>query len=169
MNVGAATISPVRRTPSRVRRGAACSSPAHLLLGLPLETKESLLEGARALAHLPLDALKFHQLQIVRGTRLANQYRAAPESVPLLNPESYLDAVVDVLEHLPPQIKIQRLGSEVPPNVLVSPDWGMRLHKFPAMLEAHLLARNTWQGRLFAGDGTRRLHAAQPAHAVSVV
>jgi hypothetical protein len=121
----------------------------HLLLGLPLETPESLIDGAKELARLPLDALKFHQLQIVRGTRLANQYRAAPENVPLLSPEKYLDAVIDVLEYLPPQIKIQRLGSEVPPDVLVSPDWGMRLFKFPAMLEARLQARDSWQGKLF--------------------
>lgn len=123
----------------------------HLLLGLPRETDASLLEGARALAALPLDALKFHQLQIVRNTRLANQYRAAPESLALLDPARYLDAVIDVLEYLPPSIKIQRLGSEVPPTVLVSPDWGMRLHKFPALFETRLAQRETWQGRLFAG------------------
>ena len=121
----------------------------HLLLGLPLETRDSLIDGAKALARLPLDALKFHQLQIVRGTRLANQYRNAPESLQLLDPDDYLDAVIDMLEHLPPQIKIQRLGSEVPPNVLVSPDWGMRLHKFPARLEEQLEKRNSWQGKLF--------------------
>lgn len=121
----------------------------HLLIGLPLETEESLLAGAQILANLPLDALKFHQLQIVRNTRLANQYRAAPESVPLLNPESYLNSVVDMLEHLPSGIKIQRLGSEVPPNIRISPDWGMRLDKFPARLEERLKARDTWQGRLF--------------------
>jgi radical SAM protein (TIGR01212 family) len=123
----------------------------HLLLGLPLETSASLIAGAKALAALPLDALKFHQLQIVRHTRLANQYRAAPESLALLDPAAYLDAVIDILECLPPQVKIQRLGSEVPPNVLVSPDWGMRLHKFPALFEARLAQRETWQGRLFAG------------------
>ena len=121
----------------------------HLLLGLPLENCASLVDGARTLAKLPLDALKFHQLQIVRNTRLANQYRADPDSVALLDPERYLDSVIDMLEHLPPSIKIQRLGSEVPPTVLVSPDWGMRLHKFPALLEARLEARDTWQGRLF--------------------
>jgi radical SAM protein (TIGR01212 family) len=125
----------------------------HLLLGLPLETRESMISGARALAELPLDALKFHQLQIVRGTRLANQYRAAPESLSLLDPASYLDAVIDVLEYLPPSIKIQRLGSEVPPTVLVSPDWGLRLHKFPALFEARLQQRDTWQGRLFTDHG----------------
>ena len=121
----------------------------HLLLGLPLETSASLIDGAKALAGLPLDALKFHQLQIVRGTRLANQYRAAPDRVALLTPEKYLDAVIDILEHLPPSIKIQRLGSEVPPQVLVSPDWGLRLWRFPALLEARLQERDTWQSRLY--------------------
>lgn len=122
----------------------------HLLLGLPLETEESLRRGAEALAQLPIDALKFHQLQIVRNTRLANQWRKDPASVPLLNPAAYLDAVIDVLERIPPSIKVQRLGSEVPPQMRVSPDWGMRLSQFPALLEARLLERETWQGRLFA-------------------
>ena len=120
----------------------------HLLLGLPLETRASLIAGAQELATLPLDALKFHQLQIVRGTRLANQYRANPESISLLDPASYLNAVIDVLEYLPPSIKIQRLGSEVPPNVLVSPDWGFRLSRFPEMLEKRLEERDSWKGRL---------------------
>ena len=143
----ACTEDAIRRA---ARRGLFITG--HLLLGLPLETPESLVAGAKTLAQLPLDALKFHQLQIVRNTRLANQYRAAPESLDLLSPDRYLDAVIDMLEYLPPQIKIQRLGSEVPPNVLVSPDWGMRLHKFPALFEARLLARETWQGRLFAKE-----------------
>ncbi len=122
----------------------------HLLLGLPKETPEGRVDGAKALAALPIDALKFHQLQIVRGTRLANLYRADPASVPLLTPPAYLDAVADMLEHLPPQIKIQRLGSEVPPEQRVSPGWGIRLSAFPAMLDACLQARQTWQGRLFS-------------------
>ena len=127
----------------------------HLLLGLPLETRESLIAGAQALAGLPLDALKFHQLQIIRGTRLANQYRSAPASISLLSPEDYLDTVIDMLEHLPPTVKIQRLGSEVPPNLRVSPDWGMRLERFPALLEARLLQRETWQSRRFARQATK--------------
>ncbi len=127
----------------------------HLLIGLPLETRESLITGAQALAGLPLDALKFHQLQIIRGTRLANQYRSAPASISLLSPEDYLDTVIDMLEHLPPTVKIQRLGSEVPPNLRVSPDWGMRLERFPALLEARLLQRETWQSRRFARQATK--------------
>ncbi len=136
-------------TQDAIRRAAARGLfiTGHLLLGLPLETKESLIDGAHALARLPLDALKFHQLQVIRGTRLANQYRADPASVPLLSPEAYIDAVVDVLEYLPGRIKIQRLGSEVPPAQRVSPDWGIRLSRFPEMLESRLQARETWQGR----------------------
>lgn len=139
-------------TQDAIRRAAARGLfiTGHLLLGLPLESRDSLIAGARALSTMPLDAMKFHQLQILRGTRLANQYRATPASVTLLDPESYLNAVIDMLEYLPPSIKIQRLGSEVPPSVLVSPDWGMRLSKFPTLLEARLQARNTWQGRLFS-------------------
>lgn len=121
----------------------------HLMIGLPGETSASLLEGARQLALLPLDALKFHQLQIVRHTRLALQYQQDPASIPLPDPEQYLDQVIDMLELLPPAIKIQRLGSEVPPPLLLSPDWGMRLYDFPAKFEARLAARDTWQGRLY--------------------
>jgi uncharacterized protein len=121
----------------------------HLLLGLPGETNESLIAGARLLARQPIDALKFHQLQIVRHTRLAIQYQKDPASIPLLDTETYLDRVIDMLEHLPPHLKIQRLGSEIPPPLLLSPDWGMRLYDFPARMEARLLERNTWQGRLF--------------------
>lgn len=124
----------------------------HLLLGLPLETRESLLRGARALAALPLDALKFHQLQIIRHTRLAERYLAAPENFPLLDTESYFDGVIDILERLPADIKIQRLGSEVPPDVRVSPDWGMRLDAFPPRFESRLLARDAWQSRLYTAQ-----------------
>lgn len=141
-------------TQDAIRRaaGRGLFVTGHLLLGLPLETQESLIAGAKALAGLPIDALKFHQLQIIRGTRLANQYRADPTSVPLLAPEAYLDAVIDVLEHLPAHMKIQRLGSEVPPEQRVSPDWGIRLARFPAMLDERLAARQTWQGRLYVPE-----------------
>lgn len=125
----------------------------HLLLGLPGETAPSRLAGAEALATLPLDALKFHQLQIVRGTRLANQYRADPQSIALLTPEAYLDAVIDMLERLPAGLRIQRLGSEVPPRLRLSPDWGLRLSRLPGLLDQRFVERSTWQGRLIRPVG----------------
>ena len=139
-------------TQDAVRRAAqrGLFLTGHMLLGLPGETRVGLMSGAHELARLPLDALKFHQLQIIVHTRLAVQYRRDPESIPLLNPATYIDTVIDMLEVLPPSIKVQRLGSEVPPPLLVSPDWGMRLSLFPAKLEARLNERQTWQSRLFA-------------------
>lgn len=132
-----------------VRRAASrgLQVTGHLLLGLPGETRESVQAGAHQLAGLPLAALKFHQLQVVRGTRLAVQWKRAPGSIALLSPDDYLDWVVDVLERIPDDIRIQRLGSEVPPALRVSPDWGMRLSDFPARLTARLAQRETWQGR----------------------
>lgn len=121
----------------------------HMLLGLPGETPGSRADEAVQLARLPLDAVKFHQLQIIHHTRLAVQYRRDPASVPLLDPPAYIDRVVDMLERLSPQVKVQRLGSEIPPRLRASPDWEMRVWDFPQKLEDRLLARETWQGRLY--------------------
>lgn len=120
----------------------------HLLLGLPGETRHSIQNGARQLARLPLSSLKFHQLQIVKGTRLAQVWRQDPQQVPLLSREDYLDWVIDMMEYLPQHMTIQRLGSEVPERMRVSTDWNPRVYDFPTLLDAVLTERNTWQGRL---------------------
>jgi len=121
----------------------------HLLLGLPGETRETVIAGAGKLAQLPISALKFHQLQVVKGTQLANQWRADPASVPLLDIDTYLQWVVDTLERLPPDVRIQRLGSEVPERLRLSAGWNKRIGELPTLLDAALAARDTWQGRLF--------------------
>ena len=121
----------------------------HLLFGLPGETRETVIAGAEKLAALPISALKFHQLQIVKGTQLANQWRADPASVPLLDIDTYLQWIVDTLERLPPEVRIQRLGSEVPERLRLSAGWNRRIGELPALLDAALVARDTWQGRLF--------------------
>lgn len=133
-----------------IRRAAArgLSVTGHLLFGLPGETRDSVRAGATRLAALPLAALKFHHLQIVRGTRLAVQWKREPGSIAMLSPDDYLDWVIDVLELLPASMRIQRLGSEVPPAQRIAPAWDMRLTAFAAMLTERLAARETWQGRL---------------------
>lgn len=136
-----------------IRRAAArgLSVTGHLLLGLPGETRETLRAGAQRLAGLPLTALKFHQLQLVRGTRLAVQWKRAPGCIALPGIDEYLDWVVDMLERLPPNVRIQRLGSEVPPAQRLLPDEdrpALRTADFARLLQARLAARETWQGRL---------------------
>lgn len=139
----ATSIDAIRRAASR-----GLSVTGHLLLGLPGETRSSLLDGARVLGTLPLAALKFHQLQIVRGSALGLLWLRAPGSIPVLGHEEYLDHLVDMLEHLPASLRIQRLASEVPMQYRLSPPWPVRLSDMPALLTARLAARDTWQGRL---------------------
>jgi len=133
-----------------VRRAAArgLTVVGHLLLGLPGETRETLGVGAKKLAALPLTAIKFHHLQVVRGTRMAVQWKRSPGSIALLSADEYVDWVVKVLEHVPGTVLIQRLGSEVPPAQRIAPEWNMRLTAFAVRLSERLTVRDTWQGRL---------------------
>lgn len=123
---------------------------AHLILGLPGESRASMLAGAARLSALPLTALKLHQLQIVRGTALARQWRADPASVPLFDEAGYIGLLADFVERLSPAIGLQRLASEVPPALKLAPAWNLRLPELPPRLSAELARRESWQGRLCA-------------------
>lgn len=138
-------------TQDAVRRAAArgLQVGGHLMFGLPGESCESMLEGAAKLSALPFASLKFHQLQIIKGTMLANEWRRDPASVPLLSAQDYLELLADFLERLSPDIAIQRVGSEVPPAHKLAPEWNMRLSELAPRLEAMLAERETWQGRLY--------------------
>jgi len=144
-----------------IRRAAArgLQVAVHLMFDLPGESRESMLAGAEKLSALPLHSLKLHQLQIIKHTVLANQWRRDPASLPIMSPQDYFALVVDFLERLSPHIAIQRIGSEVPPALKLAPDWNMRLHELLPHVEALLLARDTWQGRLSG--------AARPKHSLS--
>jgi len=124
---------------------------AHLMFDLPGESRASMLAGAAKLSALPLGSLKLHQLQIVKGTQLANEWRRDPDSLPIMPPEDYFALVVDFLEQLSPMIAIQRVGSEVPPSHKLAPNWNMRLHELLPRLESLLEERQTWQGKLYPG------------------
>jgi len=125
---------------------------AHIMFDLPGESRDSMLAGAAKLSALPLASLKLHQLQIMKHTVLANQWRRDPASLPIMGPDDYFALVVDFLERLSPAIAIQRIGSEVPPSVKLAPAWNMRLHELLPQVEALLQERDTWQGRLYRAD-----------------
>jgi hypothetical protein len=139
-----------------IRRAAArgLQVAAHIMFDLPGESRESMLAGAAKLSALPLNSLKLHQLQIIRNTVLAKQWRGDPTSLPIMSAQDYFELVVDFLERLSPRIAIQRIGSEVPPALKLAPDWNMRLHELLPQVEALLLARETWQGRLYLQDSS---------------
>ncbi len=121
----------------------------HLMIGLPGESAIDMLTHADHLSQLPLDTLKLHQLQIVRHTVMASQYRRDPGFFNLYELEDYIEFVVDFLERLNPAIHLERFTSESPFNMLVSPSWGLKNFEVVDKVVKRLISRNTYQGRLF--------------------
>ena len=121
---------------------------AHLILGLPGETDEDLLSHAEKLSELPLTTLKIHQLQIIRGTAMAKEYKILPESFHLFELEEYVDLCVDFAERLNPDFCIERFASQSPKSLLIAPDWGLKNYELTEKVVKRFREKNTWQGRL---------------------
>ncbi len=100
----------------------------HIILGLPGETREMLLQEAEILSALPLDYLKFHQLQILKGTPMASEYRERPGDFLRPGPQEYIDLLVEMITRLRPDIAIARIASSVPPSFTDAP-WGLLRHE----------------------------------------
>lgn len=123
---------------------------AHLILGLPNESREIILSHAEKISKLPLTALKLHQLQLIKGTKMARQYDENPEWFHLMTAAEYIELVVDFLERLNPEIAIERFVSQSPENLLIAPNWGLKNFEFVHKIEKRLEERNTQQGKLYA-------------------
>lgn len=121
---------------------------AHMILGLPGETIEDILHHADVLSSLPLTTVKLHQLQIIRGTAMAKEYRLLPESFYLFGPEEYIDLCVDFAERLNPAFHIERFASQSPKELLIAPDWGLKNNELTEKVNKRFRERETWQGRL---------------------
>ncbi len=119
---------------------------AHLILGLPHEDRETILSHALEMNKLPLTAIKLHQLQLVKGTIMAQQLKHNPEWFRLFTAEEYIDLVVDFIELLRPEIAIERFVSQSPKEFLISPDWGLKNFEFVDKIEKQLIERNAQQG-----------------------
>lgn len=123
---------------------------AHFILGLPGETREMLLGQCRFISSLPLHSVKFHQLQIVKGTRMEKEFAQVPQDFLRLSLPDYLDMVIDILERLRPDLYIERVAGEVPPRFVNETQWGLiRNFQILHLLDERLSERNTWQGRLY--------------------
>lgn len=109
---------------------------AHVILGLPGEDAAESLRQAPLISDLPIDVLKLHQLQVIRGTRLAAEYEAHP--FPLYTVEEYADLVIAYISRLRPDIALDRFVSQSPPHLLVAPRWGLKNHEFADLLEKRM-------------------------------
>jgi len=122
---------------------------AHIILGLPKEDKETILSHAKELSKLPLTALKIHQLQLIRGTKMAKQFIENPQWFNLYTAAEYIDLAIDFLELLHPNIAVERFVSQSPKNLLLAPEWGLKNFEFLAKIVKRLEERDTWQGKKF--------------------
>ena len=136
-------------TERAVRETAARGIPVggHWILGLPGETRETLLEDVAHINTLPLDTVKFHQLQILKGTPMAAEFVERPGDFVRWSLPEYIDLLVSLIERLRPDIAVGRLAASVPPRYLAVPGWGVKATALSALLEARLRERDTWQGR----------------------
>lgn len=123
---------------------------AHFIFGLPGETVGDMLAYAPIINKMPLHSVKFHQLQIVRGTVIEREFASHPSDFVTFSLDEYLDFIADLLERLRPDLYIERFAGEVPPRFVNSTPWGLlRNTELIRLLEQRLESRDTWQGRLY--------------------
>ncbi len=125
---------------------------AHLILGLEGENYLDFIEHAKQISKLPINTLKLHQLQIIKNTKLEKDYLKNPDNYNLFTADSYINLVIDFLEHLNPDIIVERFVSESPSDLLIAPKWN-RVKNFEIVekIDKKLKEKQTWQGRLYDG------------------
>jgi radical SAM protein (TIGR01212 family) len=126
-------------------RGRGFDVCAHVILNLPGESRDDMLATADALAALPVQAVKVHNLHVVRNTPLERMY--ADGAVRLFERDEYVGVVCDFLEHLPPDMVVQRLSGDAPPDYLVAPAWCLDKPALLRAIHAELERRDSWLGK----------------------
>lgn len=103
---------------------------AHLILGLPGESRAEILSHAQRISQLPIKTLKLHQLQIIKGTLMSKEYEENPEDFPLFTEEDYIQLCADFVSLLREDIIIERFVSQSPPSLVIAPHWGLKNYEF---------------------------------------
>ena len=138
------TVEAVNRTAARgIRVGG------HVILGLPGESKEMILRQPAQLSALPLTTLKLHQLQLIKGTRMAHEYAENPSDFHLYEAGEYIDLVIDYIQLLRPDLVLERFVSQSPKELLIAPDWGLKNYQFTDKVKKRLRERDAWQGKYY--------------------
>lgn len=153
----AATVEAVQRT-------AACGilTGGHVILGLPGETHDDIVAQAGILSELPLTTLKMHQLQLIRGTRMAHEYEQNPAGFHLFEEVGeYIDLVIDYVEHLRPDIVLERFVSQSPRELLIAPDWGLKNYEITARVQKRMKERGAYQGKRYKISEKKGIFAGQ--------
>jgi radical SAM protein (TIGR01212 family) len=123
---------------------------AHIILGLPGETRDMMLDTARKVARMQLDGVKLHLLYVVAGTPLEKLLQEGVYTC--LEQMEYVNLVCDVLERLPPDMVIQRLTGDPHPQELVAPAWALQKTQTLSLIQETLIHRDTWQGKKYVQE-----------------
>lgn len=118
---------------------------AHVILGLPQEEKKDILQTAKIVADMGIDAIKIHLLYIIKGTKLDDLYTSGQYSC--LEQQEYVDLVCDFLERIPENMVIQRLTGDPHPEELIAPMWSLDKSKTLNRIKETLEKRDSWQGK----------------------
>ncbi|MBI9070380.1 MAG: TIGR01212 family radical SAM protein [Melioribacteraceae bacterium] len=122
----------------------------HLIFGLPQESKKMISDTAKEISKLKINSLKIHQLQIIKSTIMADQFKTKPDQFSNFSVEEYVDLVIEFLEKLRPDIVVERFISESPPNLIVNSNWGgIRTYEIVKLIEDVLVKKDTFQGKKF--------------------
>jgi len=116
----------------------------HIIIGLPGETGEDVLETARVIATLPIQGIKIHLLLALRGTKMGDLYEQG--EISLLEKDAYVRIVCDILEILPPEMVIQRLTADGYRDIFLAPQWAVNKMDVLNTIDRELERRNTFQG-----------------------
>ena len=122
---------------------------AHLIIGLPGETKAEMLDHARKMSKLPIDTIKIHQLQIIKYTQMAKQFKDEPSLFQLFTAEEYIDFITEFVALLRPDIIIERFISQSPYHLLMAPKWGLKNFEIVPKIIKRLVEKNLWQGKKY--------------------
>jgi radical SAM protein (TIGR01212 family) len=140
----AATVDAVRRTASR-----GIITGGHVILGLPGDNRESIIREAKLLSELPLTTLKLHQLQLIKGTRMAEEYAERPSDFHLYTADEYIDLVIGFVENLRPDIVLERFVSQSPASLLAIPGWGLKNYEFVEKVRKRMEERDARLGKRY--------------------
>jgi hypothetical protein len=110
--------------------------------------KEMMMETAKRLNELPLNSLKMHQLQIIRGTRMGADYEARKDDFHIMELDEYIDLAIEFVERLKWDIGIERFVSSSPKDLLIAPQWGLKNFEFTAKIEKRMTELGAYQGKM---------------------
>ena len=127
--------------------GRGIITGGHVILGLPGEDRMENLHQAIDISATKLHILKIHQLQIIKGTTLALEYERRPFK--LYSPNEYVILLTEYIQHLRPDIVLDRFTSQAPGSMLVAPCWGLKNHEFANLLVNHMRETGAWQGQMY--------------------